>query len=202
LRVTLRSDAQLPSINPPQDSGVPLPSGSFTIQNATPGNYRVNVAPILNLGPGPAPANAQLQSLYVKSIRLGDTDVLNDGLSITVQPPDGPLVVVLATRPGAITGSAIDEKQQPAPETTVVLAPDTEHRGRVDLFKTVVTDAMGHFRLDRVPPGNYKLFAWDDVENGAWLDGAFLSRYEDQGTRITVSEGGTNDVQLSLIPAQ
>jgi hypothetical protein len=34
--------------------------------------------------------------------------------------------------------------------------------------------------METVPPGSYKLFAWDDVEPGIWWDPDFLKNYEDK----------------------
>ena len=197
-RVTLRGDPQLFTISPPQNSGVPSRAGAFAIQNVTPGDYRINVAPILNLGPGP-PIPQALQNAYVKSIRLGDADVLNEGLQIGAQAPDRPLVIVVGTSPGSITGAALTDKQEPLSDVTVVLVPDVEQRRRVDLYRSTTTDAMGRFKMERIPPGKYKLFAWDDVENGAWQDAQFMRTYEDRGKPITIADGAQQDVLVPVI---
>src|SRR5205809_4120364 len=34
---------------------------------------------------------------------------------------------------------------------------------RIDLFKTARTGESGEFRFESVPPGDYKLFAWEDI---------------------------------------
>jgi hypothetical protein len=50
-----------------------------------------------------------------------------------------------------------------------------------------------------LPPAEYKLFAWEDVEDGAWIDPEFLKPFEGKGKRVTVREGGSETVELKLI---
>ena len=41
--------------------------------------------------------------------------------------------------------------------------PEVARRKNFALFRTTASDEQGGFRLTRVPPGNYRLFAWDSV---------------------------------------
>jgi hypothetical protein len=50
----------------------------------------------------------------------------------------------------------------------------------------VATDQFGHYLLRGIAPGDYKLFCWDEVEDGAWEDPDFLRAYEDRGQKISV----------------
>src|SRR5262249_42554012 len=149
------------------------------------GDYRVNVAPLLNLisGPvGPGRMPPALVNAYVKSIQLGGVDVLNQGIRLE-RPPGQPLEIVIGRRFGSIEGSVASG----SPGVTVVLVPTVNHR--FDLFRTTTLDPAGRFRLDRVPPGDYRLFAWQDVDEGAWEDPEFVRRYESAGTPVPVAEG-------------
>jgi hypothetical protein len=197
LRVTLRGDRQVYTFDPDPPSGVPTIDGTFTIEQVTPGDYGINIKPILNRGPA-APLPASLPNAYVKSIRLGGADVLNDGLHIGTDPPEGPLTITVGVHPGSITGIVQTERQNPDPDVTVVLVP--MQRQRADLYRSAVTDASGRFKVDRIPPGNYKLFAWEEVENGAWQDARFIRDFEDLGRQVVVTEGGIEDVSLAVIP--
>ena len=59
---------------------------------------------------------------------------------------------------------------------------------------------MGPFRMQGLTPGGYSLFAWEDIENGAWQDPDFIRAYEGSGRTIQISEGSTQDYQLTVIP--
>ena len=80
------------------------------------------------------------------------------------------------------------------------MVPETSQRSRLDLYKATASDRNGGFRIDRIAPGNYKLFAWETVEEGAWMDSEFIRSYEDLGKPIRIVEGGQESVDLILIP--
>jgi hypothetical protein len=50
-------------------------------------------------------------------------------------------------------------------------------------------------------PGNYTLFAWEQVDRDAFFDPEFLAQYEDRGKAVHVEEGDHITVKLDEIPA-
>ncbi len=82
----------------------------------------------------------------------------------------------------------------------MALLPDV--RGRFDLVRTATTDASGRFRLDRVIPGDYKVFAWNEVGDGDWQDPDLMRAFEERGAPIHIREGATERVGLTTIMAQ
>jgi len=168
--------------------------------DATPGNYRINVAPILNLTPDlfASALPVSLQNAYVKSIRFGAADVLNTGLRLD-RPPDALLEIVIGTNPGMIVGNVIDPNGKAIPDASVVILPET--RQRIDFFRAVTSDPSGRFELERVPPGDYKIFAWTEIDRDAWFDSEFMRECESRGTRLHISEGTQTNVSATVIPA-
>jgi hypothetical protein len=55
--------------------------------------------------------------------------------------------------------------------------------------------------MKTVVPGKYTVYAWEDVETGAWFDPDFLKTFESWGAKVEVPEGGPLGLQLTLIPA-
>jgi hypothetical protein len=53
--------------------------------------------------------------------------------------------------------------------------------------------------MTAIPPGKYKLFCWDDIEEGAWQDGDFLRRFENEGREVSLMEGDRQRFELSTI---
>jgi protocatechuate 3,4-dioxygenase beta subunit len=94
----------------------------------------------------------------------------------------------------------VNDRQEALANRTVVLVPDIRLRPRTDLYKVVSTDSTGQFRMQGVTPGAYKLFAWDNVETGAWENPAFISAYEQAGRPVHVYEGASESLQLQVIP--
>ena len=85
--------------------------------------------------------------------------------------------------------------------SVVSLVPDVPLRERLMLFKTTATDTTGHFSISGIAPGEYKLFAWQQVEDGAYQDPEFLKPYENQGQAVTIREGSRETAQLKVILA-
>lgn len=160
--------------------------GTFTIPRVAPGSYRVAVG---GLRP----------EMYVKEARLNQTSVL-EGLSID-GPVDGLLEITISPNGGQVEGSLLDARLAPVAGSQVVLIPDRQ-RTRMELYKTALTTADGRFTIRGVPPGDYKLFAWEDIEPFSYFDAEVLRAYEQSGRSLRVQEASREQVELKIIPAQ
>jgi len=161
-------------------------NGGFSVANVWPAVYRLLVAPL--------PANT-----YVKSIRLGNLDLLGQNL-ITPLQSDGQIEIVIGTDVATVQGRAANERGDGVSNVKVALVPETTPlRGRVDLYRNGATDPSGNFRIINVPPGDYRVFAWEDVEDGAWMDPEFLRRDEGRGKSIRVAAGRGDSVSVTVI---
>jgi protocatechuate 3,4-dioxygenase beta subunit len=176
----------------PQES-TPVPTlpqtvkadGTFTIDNVFAGDYRVQTEG--------GPSNS-----YIKSVHLGRTDVSN-GLTLS-GPVSESLELILGTTSGEIDGTVLDSDRHPVSGAQVVLIPNRE-RGRSDLYRKAITDQNGRFTIRTIVPGEYKVFAWEDLEPYAYNDADFLRKYEELGTPVAVSESAKSTIQTRIIPA-
>ena len=139
------------------------------------------------------------KSLIAKSIRAGDADLPAEGLMIS-RPGKLAMEVVLSRDGAAMEGVVQDESDKPIPGATVVLIPEAKFRLHHDLYQDETTDQYGHFQFDSIPPGEYKLFAWSNVEEGIWFDPEFLKDVEANGKAITVQAKGHETTKLRLLP--
>jgi hypothetical protein len=161
---------------------MPWEADKLTARNVPPDHY------VLRFGGLPREA-------YVKSARAGETDVLADGLTVTGAGTID-IAIAVAFDGGAVQGVVRDKNQQPVPGATILLAP--EGRSRADLFKSTTSDQNGHYEFAVIAPGNYKLFAWEDVEPEAWEDSDFLKDYEKLGEKVVLEPGARASVDLHL----
>jgi hypothetical protein len=208
----------------PVGAGGLQPSATFASDGTSsfavgPGDYFINIAPILNrtgvlvgnipLGNIPGrtlPPNTafnvpeNLKALYVKSIRFGGNDVLNDGLHLS-GPTSEILEIDLSTQAAALQGTVVDAKGAPAANVVAVLVPEPPLRHRPDLYRATRSDASGAFRIDRIPAGTYRLFAWENIIDGAWRDAEVIREYESRGTLVQIKDGETSNASLLLIEA-
>jgi len=185
-----------------QSRGVVQPDGSFTLPNVGPGDYRIYVSPFLNTFQwGPPPVPQQLQNMYVKSVQIGGSDLLTDGLH--VQGAATGSIRVLLGAGGRLQGQANDEKRQALPNVTVALIPDLNLRGHPALYRSTSTDISGRFQFAGIPPGRYKVFAWEVIERDIWQNLEFIRTIEDRGTAVEIREGvqATADV-VTISPAR
>ena len=158
------------------------------LRSLAPGDYRVFVREF-----GGPLSNA----FYLKSVRLGTEDVLADGLHVEGKP-NAELEITLGTDVATLRGTVIDQKQESLPNAVVAMIPYPIGSGRQDLNKNGATDVSGQFHLDGIAPGDYIVFAWDDVEFGAWQDPEFVRSYESVGKRIHVGEAANETVELTI----
>ncbi len=160
--------------------------GSFRLTNVSDDHYRVALWRL--------PAD-----YYLKSARMEGNDVLEEGLTVSGPPRDS-LELVVSPNGGRIEGAVLKE-QKPFSGATVALVPEEKRRGRRELYKTATTDQYGRFTLRGIPPGEYKLFAWEEIEPGAHQDPEFLKPYEKLGHEVKAEEGSRVSAELKLIPA-
>ena len=176
-----------PAGSPPAPrNGQVTASGDFKMSIA-PGDYRMSVANI--------PA-----STYVKSIRLGNEDVLSSGLHVT-KSVDATVQIVIGTDGGTILGSVLDGSLRPFTNATVALVPEgVALRGQPELYRNTTSDSSGNFVLKAVPPGAYKLFAWEWAPQDAWQNADFIRNYEGQGKVIRIAPfEKQQQVQINVI---
>jgi len=159
--------------------------GSFSAR-LSPGYYEVQVHTGSDLVP--------------KSIRSEDTDVLQEGFTVS-RPGKVPIAAVLSRDGAAVDGIVQDKDDQPVPGATVVLIPDAKLRFRHDLYQQTNTDQSGRYHFQSISPGDYKLFVWDDVEDGIWFDPDFLKSAEALGQAVTIGARSHQAANLRLPPA-
>jgi len=162
--------------------------GSFEWKNVPPGNYYVELV-------GESGTNLDW---FLKSALAGNHDVDEAGVSV-----NGGAVVLdlVASANGAVAeGMVTDQKGEPVANAMIVAVPEPRLRARIERYRTTESDQSGRFALHGIQPGDYTLFAWENVEGEAYYNPDFLKTYETQGSALRVSEGDRKTVQLVVIP--
>jgi hypothetical protein len=189
LRVSLIRDPDLLGL--PQGRGGPngfavAADGSFRVPGVSVGDYRLSIAGL--------PRGA-----YIEAAQADQEDLLATGIHVDTSAVR-PIQVRLGTESGKVEGSVVNERRESISNAIVVLAPETTLRRQKSLFKAVATDVLGRFTIEDVPPGNYKLFGWDHVTEGAWENEAFLKTVEARGRNIRVTAKSTATLEgLSIL---
>ncbi len=95
----------------------------------------------------------------------------------------------------------LNDKQKPVPGTQAVLIP-ARGLNRIDLYKTAVADDSGHFTIRGITPGDYKIYAWEALEQFAYFDSELLRRFEQKGKFMQITEGSKEIVEVKIIPLE
>jgi hypothetical protein len=136
----------------------------------------------------------------VKSVRLGDADVLAEGLHLN--GPVSQLLDVVVSLHGAEVEGTVTDGRAAAANVVVVAVPDGANRGRSDLYKRASTDAQGRFTITGLAPGGYTFFAWDDLERGSWESPEFMRAFEGRGRFVRLREGKNDSIELNVITSR
>jgi protocatechuate 3,4-dioxygenase beta subunit len=174
----------IPQGSAPVPQGMVSADGSFNLSAVGPNRFRVIVSPL--------PEDA-----YVRAMRAGGAEVADHVLDFRKGAPTE--VTIILSGNGAQVSGKVRSLDAPAAGVTVLLAPNA--RERFDLYKSEITDQNGAFTLKGIPPGSYKLFAFDDLDAGAWQDPDFLPAYEKSAQPIEFHEGDRLTKDLDAIPA-
>jgi hypothetical protein len=160
--------------------------GTFKIDNVPPGEFRVAVT-------------ALPSGYYIKEARIDQTDVLDQPMRFSGSVT-GPLDVVISANGGQIDGTVVNEKQQSVPGIQAVLIP-ARQGSRIDIYKTAVADENGHFTIRGIAPGDYKVFAWEALEQFGYFDSDFLRQFEQRGKFVQIAESLKETLEVKVIPS-
>jgi Carboxypeptidase regulatory-like domain len=163
-------------------------SGEYVLPGVSPGTYRLKFLP------------RELQNGYVADIRQSGRSVFDDGFSVGNTTPE-PVEIVVGRSPGRVEGTVRDALGNPVAHPTVVLVPSPPHRNNPDLYLKWSADVSGKFSIPTVPPGAYKIFAWDSPPYGEpWQNADFIAAYESIGVSIQIEPNSETSVQVRVIP--
>ena len=56
--------------------------------------------------------------------------------------------------------------------------------------------------MKNLNPGDYRIYAFEEIEFSAWLDPEYMKPFEGRGEKITVREGAPQTVRITLIPGE
>jgi hypothetical protein len=160
------------------DTYSPFANGQFSVE-VLGGNYRLDLT--------------RTEDFYVKAMTRDGVDVLNSGVLVE-SSSDSALEILVGTNPGSVEGRLQGRG------VTVVLVPDVERRGQRSLYQSRQVGNAGPFRFDKVPPGDYKIFAWTEENGGPWLDSEYLRKFEDRGVPIRVESAKATTLNQPLLP--
>jgi hypothetical protein len=184
LRVYINSPDNLLQANSPLS--VVNGETTFQLNDVTPGEYRASLTPLP-------------QSLYLKEARFGGVDALANPFQVSDRET-AQLTLGVSANTASLEGPVTTEKNEVLADAVVVLVPE-RNRERRELFRSVATDRAGHFVFPGVPPGAYKVIAWEALQPFSYFDPDVLRIIDQRGRAIQLQESARTSVSITAIPA-
>ncbi len=152
-------------------------SGRFTIPSVVPGRYRLSAS-----GAGP---------WTVESAAIGGQDAADFPVEIKGDQNISGAVITFTDRHTELTGIVLGEKNQPAPEYTLVVFPADSRYWLPNSRRIQNTrpDTEGRYTFRNLPPGDYRLAPVYDLEPGDLSDPSFLQQLEATALRLSLQPG-------------
>ena len=151
---------------------VNLPSGSYVVrfQSPTPGAY---VKKITDKG----------------GVELGAIITIPEAATLEI-------AVVVSTKTANLEGTVTSDAKG---TKTVMLLPEPAGQNAQVFMRSVTTDASGRYKLERIVPGSYKIFAFaEEIPGGAFLNGDLAQLLENKGISITLKEADNETKQVPI----
>lgn len=149
-------------------------NGVFPLARLRSGTYRVRA--VQNVPEGSC----------LRDVRQSDgRNVLLDGFSVL--PPEAGFTATIAESRIAVRGKT-------ARGATVALVPDDVHDA--GLYRAASADQDGGFELECVFPGEYRLYAWKELEGAGYRNEEFMKDFEDRGIPVTVGDSESVTVNV------
>ena len=136
--------------------------------------------------------------VYVKAARQGDKDILESAVAVETLSA-APLQILLGSDGGRLTAVILRLDGRPAAGAQVVLVPDSARRNRPDQYRLGISAEDGLVTMRGIPPGDYKLFAWETMEPNAYLNADYMRTYESRGLSIRIGPGENAPAHARLI---
>jgi hypothetical protein len=204
VHVTLSAAAQVTGRVLQASDSTPLPNGQVAFDDGVndiryadlnDGNFALDLPPGRYLIYLNTDILNQEERLLLHSATWSGRDVATEGLTIT-EGGKVALEVIAAPDGGKLEGVALTKDDKTNAGATVVLIPESKFRARNDRYYRTETDQYGRFTIGGIIPGDYKAYAWDDIEPGIWRDADFVKSIESKGEAVTIKTGSHESVKL------
>ncbi len=161
--------------------------GVFSFESVLPDVYDVRVRGLTG-------------GFYLKTVKYGPEQALESGVNLTAGA-SGSLELLFSPNGAAVEGT-VTRDGKAMPGATVALAPEAVRSNRPDLYRTAVSGDGGHYSFDSLPPGKYRLYAFEDLEEGAGQDPEFLKEFENAAEKVELEEKAALTKPLTLIAVE
>ncbi len=198
-----------------RDGGGPLPfdprsigvrieqrAAGMTFMSGIGPNGRIQSDGTFSIDAGSGTAWIQVSDLparwIVRSVALDGTDVTDQAIELGAGARRK-LEVTLTDRVSGLTGTVTDRNNRPAASAIVLIFPEDRTRWASErLVKNAQARFQGRFRIDDLPPGDYRVIAGADLPPKGAAHSELLDRLWPLATHVHLEEGEQRTLALKL----
>jgi protocatechuate 3,4-dioxygenase beta subunit len=161
-------------------SAQPDAAGAFAFEHILPGEYEVAVTGLAD-------------GFYVKTVRFAGRDITNQDLDL-ISGASGTLEITLSADGGEIAGTARGTDGKALPGALVQVWP-----AGGDNARSLKADENGSFRFRALPAADYRVIAWEALDDDLAEYPPFRARFEAQAAEVRVAEQGHENVDVTAV---
>jgi len=162
---------------------------SFELK-ASPGQLRVTL-----MGPTPG--------WSIRSVRYHGTDITDSGMEFRPSEDIADVEVEVTNKVTDVSGLVTNGKGETLKEYSIVVFPQDREKWTANsrYMKTARPDQDGRYKINGLPPGEYRVIALDYLDQNEWNSPEFLDSIRSKATTFSVNEGESKSVDLRITAA-
>jgi hypothetical protein len=133
----------------------------------------------------------------VQSITSGGSDLLREPLVVSAGGQTQAVEIVLRDDGATLTGS-VQTDGNPTQGVTL-LVPE---RSSAAQAKVAAAGSAGEFRFSHLAPGDYRVLAFDRINDVEYRDPDVLNSYLSRGVHVTLQANGQSSTPVDLIKVE
>jgi protocatechuate 3,4-dioxygenase beta subunit len=139
----------------------------------------------------------------IRSVRFKGDDVVDSGFELRAGENAADVEVELTNRLTDVSGIVTTPKGEAVKDYSVVVFPSDREKWTPNsrYLKTARPDQDGRYKVNGLPPGEYRVIALDYVDQNEWSDPEFLEKIRAGATAFSISEGEAKSVDLRITTA-
>jgi protocatechuate 3,4-dioxygenase beta subunit len=137
---------------------------------------------------------------YIKSALLDGKEMVDTPFAITGSA-ERRLDLVISDDGATVEGVVVTDKDTANGATVALIPSEPALRNSQRLVRSIESRQDGRFAFRSVPPGRYRIYAWEEVERGAWFDPDFMDRFVNAGESVMLQSKGSETVSVKLLSA-
>jgi len=136
----------------------------------------------------------------IRSVRYRGTDITDSGMEFRPNEDVSDLEVELTNKATDVSGLVTNSKGEAVKDYSVIVFPQDREKwtGNSRYMRTARPDQDGRFKVNGLPPGEYRVIALDYLDQNEWNSPEYLDGLRSKATSFSINEGETKSVDLRI----